>query len=67
MPPRPRLRERIATARQQRLSANRIRVRRTVGLRDGVRCLVKGSRSSAMDRVVRALQGGTTPEDSHAV
>ena len=37
------------------------------GLRDGVRCLVKGSRSSAMDRVVRALQGGTTPEDSHAV
>ena len=42
MSPRPNLRERIATARQQRLSANRIRVRRVVGHRDGVRCEVDG-------------------------
>ena len=40
MPPRPDLRERIAASRQQRLSANRIRVRRTVVRRDGVRCEV---------------------------
>ena len=30
------------------------------GLREGVRVLVKGSRGSAMDRVVAALQGEGT-------
>jgi UDP-N-acetylmuramoyl-tripeptide--D-alanyl-D-alanine ligase len=34
-------------------------------LRDGVRCLVKGSRSSAMDKVVRALLDGEG-EGGHA-
>jgi UDP-N-acetylmuramoyl-tripeptide--D-alanyl-D-alanine ligase len=35
-------------------------------LRDGVRCLVKGSRSSAMDKVVRALLDTDEEGDGHA-
>lgn len=42
MAPRPLLRERIAAARQLRLAGKRIRVRRDVTRRDGVRCEVDG-------------------------
>ncbi|MBU8977251.1 MULTISPECIES: 8-amino-7-oxononanoate synthase [unclassified Lysobacter] len=39
---RPGWRERIQTARSEREAASRVRVRRTVSLRDGARCLVDG-------------------------
>jgi 8-amino-7-oxononanoate synthase len=41
MPPRPLLRERVDAARQSRLAAHRIRTRREVLRRDGVRCQVR--------------------------
>lgn len=39
---RPLWRERVAAARAERVAASRVRVRRTVSLRDGARCLVDG-------------------------
>ncbi len=43
MPARPSLRERIASVRAQREAAGRLRVRRSVERRDGVRCQLRGA------------------------